>query len=113
MTTLADNMRAIRPWQILVLVVAPFIVAGMVYGAYTVATRDADDDLAEDQQLIPVQRGDLVNDVSISGSLAYSEREIPDVRQPGHAGPDRGRRGGRPSRRTKSSRPSTPPRLGR
>ena len=76
MTTLADNMRAIRPWQILVLVVAPFIVAGMVYGAYTVATRDADDDLAEDQQLIPVQRGDLVNDVSISGSLAYSEREI-------------------------------------
>ena len=75
MTTLADNMRAIRPWQILVLVVAPFIVAGMVYGAYTVATRDADDDLAEDQQLIPVQRGDLVNDVSISGSLAYSERE--------------------------------------
>ena len=35
MTTLADNMRAIRPWQILVLVVAPFIVAGMVYGAYT------------------------------------------------------------------------------
>ena len=76
MTTLADNMRAIRPWQILVLVVAPFIVAGMVYGAYTVTTRDADDDLAEDQQLIPVQRGDLVNDVSISGSLAYSEREV-------------------------------------
>ena len=75
MTTLADNMRALRAWHIVVLVAVPFIVAGLVYGAYTVATRDADDSLAEDQQLIPVQRGDLVNDVSISGSLAYSERE--------------------------------------
>ena len=75
MTTLADNLRALRAWHIAVLVVAPFIVASIVYGAYTVATRDADDGLAEDQQLIPVQRGDLVNDVSISGSLAYSERE--------------------------------------
>ena len=75
MTTLADSMRAIRAWHIVVLVAVPFIVAGIVYGSYTVATRDADDGLAEDQQLIPVQRGDLVNDVSINGSLAYSERE--------------------------------------
>ena len=75
MTTLTDNLRAIRAWQIVVLVAVPLIVAGTVYGAYTWATREADDGLAEDQQLIPVQRGDLVNDVSISGSLAYSERE--------------------------------------
>ena len=75
MTTLPDSLRAIRAWQIVVLVAVPLIVAAAVYGAYAWATREADDGLAEDQQLIPVQRGDLVNDVSISGSLIYSERE--------------------------------------
>ena len=75
MTTLTDNLRAIRAWQIVVLVAVPLIVAAAVYGAYTWTTREADDGLAEDQQLIPVQRGDLVNDVSINGSLVYSERE--------------------------------------
>ena len=75
MTTLTDNLRAIRAWQIAVLVAVPLIVAATVYGAYAWTTREADDGLTEEQQLIPVQRGDLVNAVSISGSLTYSERE--------------------------------------
>lgn len=75
MTTITDSLRAIRAWQVLVLVAAPFIVAAGVYGAYSWSTQEADDGLTEDQQFIPVQRGDLVNAVSISGSLAYSERE--------------------------------------
>ena len=69
MTTLTDNLRAIRAWQIAVLVAVPLIVAATVYGAYAWTTREADDGLTEEQQLIPVQRGDLVNAVSISGSL--------------------------------------------
>ena len=75
MTTLTDSLRAIRAWQILVLVTVPLIVAAAVYGAYTWTTREADDGLTEEQQLIPVQRGDLVNDISVSGGLVYSERE--------------------------------------
>ena len=75
MTNLTESLRAIRPWQVVVLVAVPLIVAGAVYGAYAWTTQEADDGLTEEQQLIPVQRGDLVNDVSINGSLVYSERD--------------------------------------
>ena len=61
MTNLTDSLRAIRAWQLLVLVAVPLIAAAAVYGAYTWTTGEADDGLTEEQQLIPVQRGDLVN----------------------------------------------------
>ena len=32
--------------------------------------------LEDDQRLIPIQRGDLVNKVSVNGSLAYTNREF-------------------------------------
>ncbi len=75
MNSLTNSLRAIRLWQVLVLVAVPLVAAAAVYGVYAWSTQEADDGLAEDQQLIPVQRGDLVNDVSINGSLVYSERE--------------------------------------
>jgi len=68
-------LRALRVWQILLLVAVPIIAAGITYGTYTATTGNGGDGLAGDQQLIPVQRGDLVNEVSVNGSLAYSERE--------------------------------------
>ncbi len=61
MTNSMESLRAIRAWQIVVLVAVPLIAAAAVYGAYAWTTREADDGLTEEQQLIPVQRGDLVN----------------------------------------------------
>ena len=34
MTNLTESLRAIRPWQVVVLVAVPLIVAGAVYGVY-------------------------------------------------------------------------------
>ena len=49
--------------------------AGGTYGAYVLVSDSEQVGLAEDQQLVPVQRGDLINEVSVSGNLVYPNRE--------------------------------------
>ena len=70
-----DALRTIRAWQAALLAVVVVTMLGATYGGYLLATRDGGGELAEDQQLIPVQRGDLVNEVSVSGSLLFPDRE--------------------------------------
>ena len=72
---MTEAMRAIKIWQIGALVVVLFVGMGAAYGAYAIVTRSDQPDLAEDQQLIPVTKGDLVNDVSVNGSLVFPDRE--------------------------------------
>ena len=71
MEALLIALRAIKPWQLAVVLVLVFGTAGAVYVGYTYVTKPETEVLGPDQQLIPVQRGDLVNDVSVNGSLAY------------------------------------------
>ena len=70
-----DAMRTLKVWQVATLVMVLVAMGGGTFGVYSVLQDDGDGGLEEDQSLIPVQRGDLVNDVSISGSLIYPNRE--------------------------------------
>ena len=70
-----DALRTLKMWQMATLVVVLVAMGGGTYGGYALL-RDGDGGaLEEDQSIIPVQRGDLVNDVSISGTLIYPNRE--------------------------------------
>ncbi len=42
---------------------------------YTRLTAEESTDLGEDQRLVAVQRGDFINEVSVSGSLEYKDRD--------------------------------------
>jgi len=75
MEALIDTFKTIKLWQVGVLVAVLVGTAGGSYGVYTVVSGLGQADLEEDQQLIPVTRSDLVNDVSVSGNLIYSNRE--------------------------------------
>ena len=78
MQSLLDTFKTLKPWQIGVLAAALAGAVGATYGVYTVVTDSGSDGLAENQQLIPVTRGDLVNDVSINGSLVFPDRDTLD-----------------------------------
>ena len=75
MEALLIALRAIKPWQLAVVLVLVVGTAGAVYVGYTYVSEPETEVLGVDQQLIPVQRGDLVNDVSVNGSLAYPTLE--------------------------------------
>ncbi len=69
------SVRAIRAWQVIVLVVILLGAGAGTYLAYSFLTVSDSVRLEEDQQLIPVQRGDLVKEVSISGTVSFPNRE--------------------------------------
>ncbi len=66
---------SLKPWQLAVLLAVLIAGAGASYGIYSVVTDTAESELAADQQLVPIQLGDLVNEVSVSGSIVYPNRE--------------------------------------
>ena len=70
-----EALKFIKLWQIGVLVTVLLGGAGAAYGAYVTLFGPEESALQEDQQLVPVTRGDLVNDVSVNGSLAFANRE--------------------------------------
>ena len=74
MAMILEALRALRPWQIGVLVAVLAGAIGGTYGVYALAIGSGQISLDEYQQLIPVRSGDLVNQVSISGSLVFAER---------------------------------------
>ncbi len=68
-------LRTLKPWQIFILVVVVLGAAGGAYTVYNLSTPSTTVELEEDQQVVPVQRGDLVNEISISGSVSFPGRE--------------------------------------
>jgi len=70
-----NAFKSLKLWQIGVLAAALLGTAGATYGVYTLVSGSGEAGLAEDQQLIPVQYGDLVNEVSTNGSLIFPNRE--------------------------------------
>ncbi|MCY4365485.1 MAG: efflux RND transporter periplasmic adaptor subunit [Chloroflexi bacterium] len=75
MEALWNALKTLSVWQIIVLVAVMFGSAAAVYFLYTNATQPDTTELAENQQLIPVQYGDIVNQVSTNGSVTFPERE--------------------------------------
>ena len=99
MTRALGALKLVRPWQWLVLLLVFGGAAGATYGTYQFVAGSDGEALAEDQQLIPVQRDDLVTSISINGSLAFPNTETASLRDPrrlgradGGRGPDRHRR---------------------
>ena len=65
----------LKLWQVGVLVAVLVLGIGGAYGGYQFATRAEDDGLGADQSLYTVTTEDLVNEVSVSGSLIFPNRE--------------------------------------
>ena len=64
----------LRRWQVIALVVVLVVIAVGAFVMYRNATSSDTAGLEEDQQLVNVRRGDLVNEISISGSVSFPER---------------------------------------
>ena len=81
-----DGIKVIKSWQVAVLVAILLGGIGAAYGAYAVLNGSGETALNGDQQVIPVTRGDLINDISINGSVAYPNRETLSFGTPGIVG---------------------------
>ena len=68
-------IRGIKPWQAAVLVVVLVVASGATYGVYNMVNDAGSNVLEEGQQSIPVQRGDLINQVYTNGSLVFPNKE--------------------------------------
>ena len=80
-TKILQRMKSWRLWAGLI-VIAGALAGG--YYAFTVLTdSSADEDDETQTQLVPVTRGDLVNDVSMNGTLQYATREALTFAQQG------------------------------
>ncbi len=75
MTRVWGALRIVRPWQWLVLLILFGGAAAATYFSYQWVSDSEDGTLAEDQQLIPVQRDDLVTSISINGSMVFPNTE--------------------------------------
>ena len=76
MGTIKQAFSGIQRWQMWTLVIVALIAAIGTYGSYQYLNRVPGQETEGELQLVPVQRGDLINDVSINGSLVYSNREM-------------------------------------
>ena len=69
------SLKTLRPIQAVVLVIALLVSGGGTYAGYELSSRGPSSGLAEDQQLVPIGYGDLVRQVTTSGSLQFPNRE--------------------------------------
>ena len=69
------SLRALNFWQYATLTAIVVASAVTTFAVYYNTISAEQVDLAEDEQLIPVRIGDLINQVSTNGSLAFPERE--------------------------------------
>ena len=75
MTALSKVLENLRSWKLWVGVIALAAVAGGGYYAYGIWAESSEQQEEGQTQLVPVTRGDLVNDVSVTGTLTYTTRE--------------------------------------
>lgn len=67
MTTLSKALGSLRSWKLWVGVVILIALAGGGYYGYDTWTESSTQQEDTQTQLVPVTRGDLVNDVSVTG----------------------------------------------
>jgi multidrug efflux pump subunit AcrA (membrane-fusion protein) len=69
------SLKALKLWQIGLLVIVILGSAGTTYGVYASSSGANEVELGENQRVIPVQYGDLMNQISTNGSLTFPEKE--------------------------------------
>ena len=72
---LLGAVRDLRIWQVFVLLAVLFGSGAATYFGYAEVTAEEGLELEETQQIIPVRRGNLINQVSTNGTLTFPERE--------------------------------------
>lgn len=75
MKTSSDALKTFKPWQIGLLAGVLVATFAGILAIYLVVSGSGQTDLDEGQQLVPVQLGDLVNQISTNGSITYPNRE--------------------------------------
>jgi RND family efflux transporter MFP subunit len=70
------SLKTLRLVQTVALVIVLVVSGGATYAGYELSSRGPSGGLEEDQQLIPIGFGDLVRQVTTSGSLEFPNREI-------------------------------------
>ena len=75
MATLSEFVKDFKWWQIAVLIAVLVGAAGGTTGVYFLVIDSDETDIGDDRTLVPVQLGDLVNQVSVSGSLIFPNTE--------------------------------------
>ena len=73
---MVNGIRTLKLWQMGVLAVVLVGSVGATVWLYSQVSESGRTDLDDDQQLIHVQLGDLVNQVSIDGSLIFPNKEM-------------------------------------
>jgi RND family efflux transporter MFP subunit len=69
------SLKALSPWQTAVVGIAVLGSAWATFGVISNTTSANQVDLTANQQIFPVQYGDLMNQVSTNGTLIFPERE--------------------------------------
>ena len=83
MALIINVFKSLALWQIAVLVLVLFGAAGATYGGYARVSAPNVVKLEENQQLIPVRLGRLVNEISTNGNLTFPNRETLIFGSPG------------------------------
>ena len=73
----------LKSWKLWVVVVVMVTAGSGGYYGVSVWTDSSAEEEAAQTQLVPVTRGDLVNDVSVTGTLTYTTREVVSFAQQG------------------------------
>ena len=76
LNSILASLKAIKFWQLLVAAAVLLGAGGATFGVYDRASAPTLVELQENQQIIPVQYGDLINQVSTSGNLTFPNRDI-------------------------------------
>ena len=76
MGAILDALKGLKLWQIGTLAAVLAGGIGIAYGVYALLGSSGQVGLGEDEQLIPIQYGNLLKEVSVNGSLVYPEREL-------------------------------------
>ena len=78
-----NTLKGLGIWRMSLLLLLLLASAGAVYGVYLWVGQEESDTLEEDQQIVTVAEGNLVNQVVISGSLLFPTRETLKFGSPG------------------------------
>jgi multidrug efflux pump subunit AcrA (membrane-fusion protein) len=75
MLSALKQLRGARPWQVILLALIIAAVAGGGYQVYA-QVGNGGEPLAGEERLVPIVFGDLVNQVTSSGSITFPNREV-------------------------------------
>ena len=75
MTALRSILERMKSWKLWAVVIIVVAAGAGGYYAFTTWSDSGSEEEAAQTQLVPVTRGNLVNDVSVTGTLTYTTRE--------------------------------------